>query len=193
MKAIIQHYALGRQPPPPGAVTGKELAVHTVLDGTATCRVVQLAFGPDAKLGFRAVLFIPGETADHKAPFPVIVHPSFDAKLGKDQTTNVLNDIAKTLAQPLQRGMAVMAFWYQQCGHDKQANYRQTGFFPAYPDYDWGDLAAWAWGMSRCVDYLQTQPFADRAKIIAVGHSRLGKATLVAGAFDERFALTAPA
>jgi len=193
MKTIIQHYALGRMPPPPGAVTGKELAVHTVLDATATCRVVQLAFGPDAKLGFRAVLFIPAETAAHKAPFPVIVHPSFEAKLNKDQTQDVLNDIAKTFAQPLQRGMAVMAFWYQQCGLDSPANYRQTGFFPAYPDCDWGDLAAWAWGMSRCVDYLQHEPFADLTKILAVGHSRLGKASLVAGAFDERFALTAPA
>ncbi len=193
MKAIIQHYALGRMPPPPGVVTGKELGAYTVLDGTATCRVVQLAFGPEAKLGFRTMLFIPVETAAHKAPFPVIVHPSFDRELSKDQTTNGLNNIAKTVAQPLQRGMAVIAFWYQQCGHDKKADYRQTGFFPAYPDYDWGDLAAWAWGMSRCVDYLQTQSFADMKKIIAVGHSRLGKATLIAGAFDERFALTAPA
>ena len=47
--------------------------------------------------------------------------------------------------------------------------------------------------MSRCVDYLQTQAFADKSKLIALGHSRLGKTTLVAGAFDERFALTAPA
>ena len=47
--------------------------------------------------------------------------------------------------------------------------------------------------MSRCVDYLETQPFADKSKLIAVGHSRLGKTALVAGAFDERFALTAPA
>jgi hypothetical protein len=174
-------------------VTGKNLAEHTVMDGTATCRVVQLAFGPDATLGFRAVCFIPAETATHKAPFPVIVHPSFEAKLAKDQTTNVWNDIATSFAQPLQRGMAVMAFWYQQCGVDRPANYRQTGFFPAYPDYDWGDLAAWAWGMSRCVDFLQTQPFADPTRILAVGHSRLGKAALVAGALDERFALTAPA
>ena len=193
MKAIIQHYALGRMPPPPGEVTGKELAVHAVLDDTAICRVVQLVFGSDGQLGFRAVLFIPAETAAHKAPFPVIVHPSFDAKLAENQTPDVLNEIAKTFAQPLQRGMAVMAFWYQQCGADRQADYRQTGFFPAYPDYDWGDLAAWAWGMSRCVDYLETQSFADRTRILAVGHSRLGKATLVAGAFDERFALTAPA
>ena len=193
MKAIIQHYALGRMPPPPGAVTGKELAVHTLLDGTATCRVVQLAFGPDAKLGFRAVLFIPAETVANKAPVPVIVHPSFEAKLARDQTTDVMNDIAKTFTQPLRRGMAVMAFWYQQCGADRQADYRQTGFFSAYPDCDWVDLAAWAWGMSRCVDYLLTQSFADPTKILAVGHSRLGKAALVAGAFDERFALTAPA
>ena len=47
--------------------------------------------------------------------------------------------------------------------------------------------------MSRCVDYLETQSFADKSKFIALGHSRLGKATLVAGAFDERFALVAPA
>jgi len=47
--------------------------------------------------------------------------------------------------------------------------------------------------MSRCVDYLETQSFANKSKFIALGHSRLGKATLVAGAFDERFALVAPA
>ena len=100
---------------------------------------------------------------------------------------------AQNYAEPLRRGYAIVCFQYQQCGLDKPQGYRQSGFFPAYPRYDWGDLAAWAWGMSRSVNYLETQAFADKAKIIAVGHSRLGKAALVAGAFDERFALTAPA
>jgi len=139
------------------------------------------------------VLFVPTETASQRAPFPVIVHPSFNAKLASDQLSASLDEIARGFVQPLQRGMAVMAFFYQQCGADTKVGHRQTGFFAAYPDYDWGDLAAWAWSMSRCVDYLQTQPFADVSRLIAAGHSRLGKATLIAGAFDERFALTAPA
>ncbi len=85
-----------------------------------------------------------------------------------------------------------MTFYYQQAGLD-QHDYRKSGFFPAYPDNDWAELSAWAWAMSRCVDYLETQPFVDKNKLIALGHSRLGKTTLVAGAMDERFALVAPA
>ena len=51
----------------------------------------------------------------------------------------------------------------------------------------------WAWGFSRIVDYLETQPFVDKNKLIALGHSRLGKLTMVATAFDERISLGAPA
>ena len=47
--------------------------------------------------------------------------------------------------------------------------------------------------LSRVVDYLETQPFADTNKLIALGHSRLGKLVMVATAFDERISLGAPA
>lgn len=193
MKHIIEYYAIGDSPPPPGNVTGHELFSLALGHGAVDCRLVHLSFGPEKKLGFDLAIFIPKQATVGHAPLPVIVQPVFAPLPGtNDVTTNTWVIAAQQYAEPLRRGYAIAAFYYQQCGADS-TNYQATGFFPAYPGYDWGDLAAWAWGMSRCVDFLETQPFVDRSKIIALGHSRLGKATLIAGAFDDRFALVAPA
>ena len=67
-----------------------------------------------------------------------------------------------------------------------------AGVYAAYPDYRGGRLAAWAWGYHRVVDYLYTLPAVDRQRIVVTGHSRGGKTALLAGATDERIALTAP-
>jgi hypothetical protein len=54
---------------------------------------------------------------------------------------------------------------------------------------DWGALKAWAWGAGRLLDYLETDKSVDARQVGIEGHSRLGKAALVAMAYDPRFAV----
>jgi hypothetical protein len=215
LKAILEHYELGHAPPPPGNVSGTEIQSRPVLDGAAKYQLVHLKFGPDEKLGLDVAIFTPAKGG----PFPTIINPSFSMTPGVNFTNNSIaakNEIAATTttnsARPrfnfsapmdpekaargftnqLNRGYAIVTYRYTQCGEDNP-NFRTNSFYPAYPGYDWGVLLGWAWGLSRVVDYVETQPFADKNKLIALGHSRLGKLTMVATAFDERISLGAPA
>ena len=72
----------------------------------------------------------------------------------------------------------------------------KNGVHALYPDLNaegkgdnFSTISAWAWGLSRALDYFETDPDMDAKKVGVIGHSRLGKTSLWAGAQDERFAL----
>ena len=91
----------------------------------------------------------------------------------------------------LQHGYGLATIYYGDIEPDFK-NASQLGVRARYADAAasdaWGALSAWAWGLSRALDYLRTDPKINAKEIAVTGHSRLGKAADWAAAQDTRFA-----
>lgn len=99
--------------------------------------------------------------------------------------------------QVLERGFAYATFCYTDIDPDAlgalQEGIRRAYLKPgaeASAADEWGSIAAWGWGVSRIVDYFETNPAVDAKRVALTGASRLGKTVLWAAARDERIACT---
>ncbi len=90
----------------------------------------------------------------------------------------------------LENGFGLATVAYGEIEPDQDGAWKQgvRGLAPEPGPGDWGAVGAWAWGLSRALDYLETNDRVDAKRVSLTGFSRLGKAALWAGAQDERFA-----
>lgn len=156
------HWVSGTVPPAPGTVHSRILSEITNEDGV-TLRTVVLSFGPGDRAHMTLELMLPPHR--QSKPLPVFITPWNH----------------RGWAQVAVRRGYIACVYAGADAKDDTRNYHEV-----YPDYDFATLMKRAWGCSRAVDYLYTLSIVDTARIALTGHSRNGKQSLMAAAFDSR-------
>ncbi|MBS1633410.1 MAG: acetylxylan esterase [Bacteroidetes bacterium] len=166
LRKQLMFYISGTFPPQPENLQIKVLSDRK--DGEMTLRLVELSFGPDNKAKLTVELMIP----PGNGPFPVF------------------------LSQWNHRGWALVAVrrGYVGCVYAGADDKDDTENFAEIwsGKYDFTRIMRRAFGASRAIDYLYTLPFIDKNKIGLTGHSRNGKLSLWAAAFDDRIKAVVP-
>ena len=221
LKALFEHYMYGKAPAAPEKVEATIVRTDAkALGGKATLREVTLKFGPKSAPPIHLLLIVPNNRKGPAPVFaglnfcgnhtvlndPLIAIPPqwvYKSCVGsenehateKGRGTQVDVWAADLLVD---RGYALATFYNGDIDPDTpeltdgiHPHYLPAGQTQLGPN-DWGTVRAWAWGLSRVVDYLAANSDIDAKRISVVGHSRLGKTAIFAGAFDERIALVVP-
>ena len=139
---------------------------------------VRVGFPDGRELSLTLFLWIP----PGDGPFPVV--------LDGDGCWRYFND--SIVHQVVTRGNIAASFDRTEAAADNKDRFRETGLYRLFPDATFGALAAWAWAYHRCIDALTSFQEVRADAIGVTGHSRGGKTVLLAGATDERIAVTNP-
>jgi hypothetical protein len=210
---LFETQMFGRVPgKPPGMQFELLEAATPALEGKALRKQVAIQLGQGAKID--VLIYLP---PDAKGPVPAFVglnfngnhtvsfdpgirlptswHPSKGSNhraVDKQRGDSVRRWPIEMIVA---RGYAVVTAYYNDIDPDFDDGF-QNGVQPLFykegqtkpaPD-EWGSIGAWAWGLMRIADYLETDKAIDTKRLVLHGHSRLGKTALYAGALDQRFA-----
>lgn len=213
LRELIQHYMYGFAPDAPKVAFRVDAVYPDFLLGLATLKEITISFpelGGDAPK-IHLALFLPNNA---QTPVPVFLG------LNKCGNHTVLPDERVRLDMKVERHNACdgngargekAEFWcvpylisrgygfatFHESDIDPDENDFTDGIHAQYTlpqdaGAQWGTLRAWAWGLSRCVDYLVTDSDVAQDRIAVIGHSRRGKTALLAAALDDRIAMAVP-
>jgi hypothetical protein len=183
----------GRRPGMHWKVTSDD---RSALGGTAeekkiTIWLTQAEDGPS----LHVLLFEPmAADGGPRHPWPAFLGLSFDSLPEVESASGTKDGLQ--ISKVIARGFATATVSYEEICPDREDGLDKGigRLFGAKPmnerrGDEWGAIGQWAWGLSRVMDYLVTDPSIDSGHIAVYGHSRLGKAALWAAAQDERFSL----
>lgn len=214
---LFQQAVYGKMPgKPKGMWLRTNKILDTAFGGKATCKQVTVFFTPDtAGPSMNVLLYLPkSKTA---VPVFIGLNFYGNQSIAADTAIEitqrwVMNDSAAGITankagkasrglqkgrwpvtQLIEKGYGLATTYYGDLEPDFAEGWK-TGVRTTMADAlqtkpeEWSAIGAWAWGLSRLLDYLETDPAVDAKKVIVTGHSRLGKAALWAAANDTRFA-----
>ena len=187
---MLRHYMYGYEPVPVPVAFSPVCVDTGFLDGLATKKLIVGDFGIPGASNMTIALYLPNAA---QGPVPVIVALNNSGNETIEPGGNRANrwDLPSTL----RAGIALATAYVGDFSRDSSNSYRdaliepfsQSGF-----DGNWRTIGAWAWGLGRMIDSLETNPAVDSHRIAVTGFSRRGKAAFWAGTLDERIALVGP-
>ncbi|MGI5896307.1 MAG: hypothetical protein ACOX6U_05055 [Oscillospiraceae bacterium] len=215
LKEMFAHYMYGHIPQERGKVTANVAEKRLKFQGKAVNEHIILTFGDAKKIPLHVRFIYPNQPQKR---FPVIIRSCDNIWEEIPLEEKALTEYGFALAAfnrcdlCADRTMREMLAQYRRgeltdgapstmeamkkmdvlTPADEDLEHISSAVTEAYPGYDWGQTAQWGFGYSIVTDYLETLLFIDRQKICFTGHSRLGKAALCAGIYDDRAAVVTP-
>lgn len=210
---LFEEFEYGRMPEAPKEMTFNVFDKGTpALDGKAIRKQVTVYFTKDTSdYKMDILIYLP---ADATKPVPLFLNISFSPNAtaakdpgikggymwgrdGKRVPVNRSGGFGRMdINQFLSQGIGYANIYYGDIEPDFAKGYKYgiRSYYQkpdtTYPAPDkWGAISAWAWGLSRAMDYLETDTRIDSKKVALFGVSRLGKTVLWAGAHDTRFGM----
>lgn len=189
MRSLLEEYSYGRTPTVPGKSDGSGTVKGEVVRtedphrfaGKVKEEKIRIFFDtPGGECTLEFSLLVPV----NKDPMPVFLDLGFERTIPNRRLP---------ASEITDRGYAIASACYLDMVNDNHFGDFSDGIAAAFgtgkerSGNEWGKIGMWAYGASRVLDYLLTREDIDAERTIVIGHSRLGKTALWAGAQDERF------